>query len=268
MSIGICDLNMSKARVLGFALLCSASLSACNRNGGEGFSFAPKKADARTGSEEGPVVPKTTETTLARGSVTLKAPKGYCIDETSVTNGLQGSSAMLAKCSSLDGIGAGSDAAVMSVSISPRRGNDAIAPTPTDLAKAAEPRRILQLKEKGKLALVQIGSGGDEVFSAADPVHWRGATMLDTRLVLLGAFAPKGSVLTSNKGADLLASLARGISATRGSLLGRASAPANPDGEAGQANQPKDDPSTPAPESVESEKKGASGLIARLLNRS
>jgi hypothetical protein len=268
MSIGICDLNMSKACVLGFALLCSVALSACDGADGAGFSFAPKTATPQTSTQTGPVIPKTTRTTLARGLVNLKAPKGYCIDTTSISNGLQGSSAMLAKCSSLDGKGAGADAAVMSVSISPRRGDAAATPSANDLAQAATPRNILQLKQKGNLALVQIGTGGTDVFSAADQVHWRGATSLDTRLVLLGLFAPEGSTLTADKGGELLTSLARGISATRGSLLGLGKAPVDAQPVLDGQTQPEAARRISTPDTVEVEKKGASGFIGRLLNRS
>lgn len=268
MSIGICDLSYRKARTLGFALVGSVTLGACSDSSGAGFSFAPRSSEPSESVQKGPIVPKTTRTTLARGTVTLKAPKGYCIDETSISNGLQGSSAMLAKCTALDGMGAGQDAAVMTVSVSPRRGDAAGNPSTNDLAQAAAPRSVLQLKQKGNLALVQVGSGGKDVFSRADPVHWRGATSLDTRLVLLGLFAPEGSELTSDKGATLLASLARGISATRGSLLGLNRQTPNPKIAAPAETQPKDASNIPATDTVEPDKKGALGFIGRLLNRS
>ncbi len=268
MSIGICDLNTSKARVLGFALLCSASLSACNSTGGAGFSFAQKgDAPVANAANSDPVVPNTSKTTLARGSVTLKAPKGFCIDQTSVSNGLQGSSAMLAECSALDGKGA-RDGAVMSVSISPRRGEQISAPSTDDLSKAAAPRKILQRTQKGDLALVQIASGGNDVFSPAAPVHWRGATLLDTRLVLLGLFAAEGSDLTGNKGAALLASLARGISAKRGTLLGAITPTQGKNTLDANSTQPKSVPENATPDTVEADKKAGKGFIARLLNRS
>lgn len=269
MSIGICDLGIGKARRLGFALLCGASLSACSNEGGAGFSFAPTSSPGSgEGAQSGPAVPKSTRTTLARGTITLKAPKGYCIDDTSVSNGLQGSSAMLAKCSSLDGKGAGADAAVMSISVSPRRGEGALLPSTNDLAQAASPRSILQLKQKGDLALVQVGTGGSNVFSAAGPVHWRGATALDTRLVLLGLFAPEGSQLSGDKGAALLASLARGLSATRGSLFSLGVDGSDEEPKQARANQPESASEIPATDTVEAKKKGASSVIGRLLNRS
>ena len=264
MRIGICDLDLSKARQSGRALLICISLSACVS--GEGLSFAQK--DEAEGTPTGVLIPKTTQTTLARGAIKLTAPKGYCIDETSVSSGLQGSSALLAKCSSLDGKGASTDTAVMSVRISPRRGESATAPSAQDLASAAMPRKTLQTKQKGNLALAQLATGGDEVLAPADPIHWRGATELDTRLVLLSLFAPKGSDLTGDKGADLLVALARGISATRGSLLGfgrdaRERKDANLEN-----TQLKDVAESSTTDTVDSEKKGGQGIIARLLNRS
>ena len=266
MSIGICDLNKRQARNVGLVLLCCASLSACVSD--EGFSFAPKSDAAPEDAQTRVAVSKSTQVTLARGAVTLVAPKGFCIDETSVSSGLRGSSAILAKCSSLDGKGAGDDTAVMSAQISARRGSAAAAPTGQDLINAALPRRTLQSKQKGNLALVQIATNGDNVFSAADPIHWRAATELDTRLVLLGLFAPKGSEITSDQGADLLTALARGISATRGSLLGLAPAASNGSSEPKTETQPKDVSENSTTETVEPVKKGGQGFIARLLNRS
>jgi hypothetical protein len=267
MSIGIFDLNIRQARKLGLALLCSATLSACV-DGANGFSFAPKTMPSTDGAQEGPVIAKTTRATLALGSFVVTAPKGYCIDETSISNGLQSSSLMLAKCSSLDGKGAGADTTVMSVQISNRRGAGAVAPTATDLAQATAPRRVLQQKQKGALALVQVATGGNEVFSVADPVHWRGATLLDQRLVLLGLFAPKGSSMTSNTGSDALTKLAKGLSATRGSLLGNNSKAPDTSVEGNAIEQSEVASKIPAPDTVEPAKKGARGLIGRLLNRS
>ena len=266
MSIGISDLAMCQACRLGLALVCCASLSACV--GGTGFSFAPKGGAASDSAQTDAAFAKSSEVTLARGAVKLKAPKGFCIDDSSVSSGLIGGSAMLAKCSSLEGKGAGEDTTVMSVQISARRPAAATAPTGQDLISAALPRHTLQSKQQGKLALVQIATGGDEVFSAADPVHWRGATELDTRLVLLGLWAPKGSEMTSDKGAELLTSLARGISATRGSLLGLGPRAADDTGEITDEAQPKDVLANSTTDTVEPEKKGRQGFIARLLNRS
>ena len=274
MSIGICDLRMKQARLTGLSLLCCVSLSACV-DGANGFSFAPKidSADASTGL----VIPKTTSTTLARGAVKVTSPKGYCIDKSSIKNGLQGSSALLAACSALDGKGAGNATAVMSLQISARRGNDAAKPTAIDLAKAAQPRRVVKSVQKGDLALVQIASGGDDALEPADPVHWRGATALDTRLVLLGLFAPEGSKLASDDGADLLAALARGLSATRVPLLGRSDAQQDSQSEetsgdtadqSTDTDQPKDVASDAAADRVEQEEKDGAGFIARLLNGS
>lgn len=266
MRIGIYDLNKSRVRLTGLAMLCCASLSACV--GGEGFSFAPKDSVAGDAEKTGLAVAKTTQTTLARGAVKLSAPKGYCIDKSSVSSGLQGSSALLAKCSTLDGKGANADSAVLSIQISPRRGVDAVAFSSQDLATAALPRKTLKTKQKGNLALAKIASGGDEVFKPADPIHWRGATVLDTRLVLLGLFAPQGSALTSDKGADLLTSLARGLSASRTPLLGLSRTPIEVEGAKSESVQLKTVPKNSATDTVEPAKKGERGLIARLLNRS
>lgn len=266
MNTGISDPARTLYRGAGL-LAISTLIAGCNPSGDQGFSFA--RAGTQTeAAQTGPVVPKTTKTTLARGAITLKAPRSYCIDETSVTTGLQGSSAMLAKCSSLDGKGAGADTAVMTVNISPRKGEGQPAPHPSDLAKAIGEDRVIRRMQKGQLSLVQVSTGGNEAFSPADPVHWRAATSLDTRLVLLGLFVPEGSELRGDKGGDLLASLARGISANTGGFLGLSRQPNNPERKAEQTGQPEADKTTDVANSTESRKKGLGKLIGRLLKRS
>lgn len=266
MNTGTSDRAARPVRLSGGALVLCCLLAGCNTSGGQGFSFA--SAGGTGDAQTGPVVPKSTQTSLARGAVTLKAPRGYCIDDTSVSNGLQGSSALLAKCSALDGKAAGPDAAVMTVSISPRRGAGAGAPSADDLADAVAPHQVLSRAMRGELALVQVASGADAAFAPADPVHWRGATELDTRLVLLGLFAPEGSAMRGAKGGDMLATLARGISATRGTLFSRA-APAGMDADGSkQETQPEGVSNTEATDTVEPEKKGLRKLIGGLLNRS
>ncbi|MEM9579870.1 MAG: hypothetical protein AAF891_04225 [Pseudomonadota bacterium] len=246
------------------ALSCLA-LTGCVAGG---FSFASGEGEI-TGVQIGPVVAKSKETKLAQGAVTVKAPKNYCIDDASVTNGLTGSSVRIAKCTALDGKGgAAATSAVMTVRVSPRRTAEAPVPTTDDLAAAVAPAEILASQQKGSLALVHVASGGDDAFKPADPRHWRGATALDTRLVLLSLYAPKGAPMAGGKGADLLTSLARGISVTRGGFLGLTAQPDDAskaaDDEAGAATPPLDEA---LPEN-DVGKKGLAKALGRLFNRS
>lgn len=202
------------------ALLAGASLAGCSGDGGGGLSFAAPNGEPE-GAQIGPAIPKAKSTQLAQGDVTVKAPDGYCVDETSVVSNLAGSSVILGKCSALDGKGASAEtSAIMTVSVSPRRDATSSAPTPEDLAQSVAPASVLSSQQTGALSLVHVANGGDDIFAPADPKHWRGATMLDTRLVLLGLYAPKGAPMAENAGAALMTQLARGISATRGGLLG------------------------------------------------
>jgi len=125
-------------RILTALGLCGA-LAGCNA--AQGFSFAAAgKDDAAQGTQIGAAIPKLASAELARGAVNVTAPKGYCIDQTSIVSGLGGSSATLAPCSALDGKGASREmSAVMTVSVSPRRPSPAPAPTSADLAGLALP---------------------------------------------------------------------------------------------------------------------------------
>lgn len=272
MNTGICNPYL-KRRVLLAVSFCMG-LSACSTGIGEGFSFASLGAgDAPTeGAQTGPVIPKTTKTTLARGTVTLKAPKGYCIDETSVSNGLTGSYAMLSNCSSLDGKGAGVNAATMTVSVSPRRQAGAPVPTPQDFAAALAPAEVISAKQKGALTLVQVTAEEGSPLTPADPIHWRGATVLDTRLILLAIYAPAGAMMSGDKGGELLVSLARGISTTRTGLLDALTGPLDEGSTADTAPptpvQGETDETALNAEGSETPKKGLFGSIGRLFNPS
>lgn len=243
------------------------ALGACTDGaGGEGgFSFA--MAGTGKAVQTGPAIPKSPRAELAGGTVKIKAPKGYCVDQTSIKNGLTGSSAMIAACTSLDGKGANETAAVITVSVSPRREADARAPNTDDLAAAVAPAPVLARIQKGTLALVQVGQGGEGFLAPADPVHWRGATMLDTRLVMLALFAPKGTTLVGPKGADLMTALARGISTKRGSLFGQGITARDEQTDVSTTQELKPDTSNAAQEGPPA-KKAPSGFIGRLFNRS
>lgn len=250
----------------GLLPIAAFALSGC-LGGGEGLSFAPTNTDTTTSS---PTVPHSQKTALARGGVTVKAPNGYCIDDTSVRNGLVNSSALIATCTSLKGKGSGLDSAVMTVNVSARRPSESQAPDADTLAQAIGPDRALSRSQKGTLALVNVKDGGDDMFAPADARHWRGATTLDTRLVLLGLYAPEGSALAGSGGSALMVKLAKGISATKGSFLGRALS----------QDQNTQEPSTQPDSSAQTEtaveeaggkeipKKGVRGLIGRLFKQS
>lgn len=256
-----------KCAIFGGALM---GLAGC-MGGGEGFSFASADSDP-VGDQIGPVIPKSTSTQLARGAVTVKAPKGYCIDDSSVSTGLTGSTATLAKCTALDGRGAAPDrSAVMTVAVSNRRPAPQAAPTADDLAAASAPLEVLAKRQQGTLSMVQLASGGDRVFAPADPKHWRGVTTLDTRLILLAVYAPAGAVMAGDQGADLMRQLARGISATRGGFLSRSNAPQAdeiaPEESAADARTTKAVSETQSPGDPSAEK-GLGRVFGRLFNRS
>ena len=228
-------------------------------------SFAPNSSAAA--AKTSAAVPHTRSAPLSR-DITLKAPKGYCIDTGSVRSGLNGSSAMIATCTALSGKPAGASAALMTVSLSPPRPSDAPAVTHHDLRRAAD-GTVLQSTQNGTLALARIKAKSPAI-SGADTTYWRGATTLNSRLVLMSLYPAEQSALNGDAGAATLTSLAKGLSAKNEGLLGqlRKTAPVDrAEGEL-QNNASTVLESRSQAETASEPKKPRSSIIGRIFNRS
>lgn len=272
MSTGISNLMQRAAWKR--AVLCPVfclGLGACA--GGDGFSFAAApESGAAADAQADPVLQKSTEAVLARGAITLVSPKGYCIEDQSVTTTLSGSMARLAACTSLDGKGAGRNAAVMLVNVSEQKPGEISAPSISDLTEVVAPAPVVRSEQRGALALVQVAEGGSAVFAPADPQHWRAATVLDNRLVLLSLYAPKGSELTGAAGSALLQDLAKGLSAKRLPILSRLTRGTPAPEESGGDVESSADPAAEADKTGEDADRrfgfGLGALASRVFNQS
>lgn len=276
MTTGISELTLrSRAAMLPAVFL---GLGACSGSG-EGFSFATKGISAPPAPVQvAPSRPKSRKVTLARGDITVHAPKGFCIDTGSVKQGLSESSVLLARCSALDGKGADGPAAVMSLRVSARRSAQQSQVTLADLASAFDAADVLTQQQKGSLAIVQVRQTPNVPFKGTDATRWHAATGLDDRLVLMSLYAPKGGSMAKSAGSATLIALARGLSAKRGNILERLqrqnpdearAAPASSNKK--QQINPAPTASAPVPDVVTVDpdaKKPRRGLIGRLFNLS
>ena len=148
---------------------------------------------------------------LARGAIVVKGPEGYCIEPSSLSR-KQGGFALLASCRIMTG-GKGGNAvtpALLTVSVGPALSGLG-APNAADLAQALSEMQVIAASDVDGMALVQLGRGGDSIFDDGDPVHWRGALVVNSRLVGLAAYGPNGGEIAKAKGAALLTALAKSI---------------------------------------------------------
>ncbi|MFP4303540.1 dihydroxy-acid dehydratase [Rhodosalinus sp.] len=166
---------------------------------------------ACTEQETGAAAPR--EVVVARGAVLVAAPPGYCVDRTALRDAEEGSFALLASCASLDPNADGPSAqpAILTVTVSGR--DPETTPPRAEALAAAAPEAVLATRQRGALALVHLGDGGDAVLPGGDPRHWRGATGTGGRVVALALYAPRESPLAGAAGGDLMAALAARIEA-------------------------------------------------------
>jgi hypothetical protein len=154
-----------------------------------------------------------TEATLGTGAVRLSAPRGYCIDGSSLRRlARNGGFALLAPCTQLTGTpGMAAAPALMTVSVMPQ-GRDPAPPDAKALAAAISPAPIGAQGQAAGLAYVQVMEGGETVLPGGDPRHWRGTRVVGGHLASLALYAPEGSALTGREGRLLLGDLAAGLS--------------------------------------------------------
>lgn len=188
-------------------------LSGCAQFTPSGFSFA-----AQTGQYEPEIsASRTTHAQFADGDVVLVAPPGYCIDQTMLRQEESGGFALLPRCNLMHGSSwfGRNRAAIITATIGKAASNGA--PRTADIARTAEGAKLVYYDDKGVLPLVRLHwpnhstAGG----AGASPEHWRGAFVLNDHLVLLALYAPQGSDLLGQAGADVLTEMTlRSLNAT------------------------------------------------------
>ncbi|CUH79012.1 dihydroxy-acid dehydratase [Tropicibacter naphthalenivorans] len=149
--------------------------------------------------------PPLAKVSMARGDVVVAGPSGYCIDPQTVQSRPERGFALIASCFILSNGEAGRivEPVLVSVTVGPR-GEAADLPTPGALAQTAKAKLLGGDRSSG-LVTAHLASGGDKILPGGDARYWRGAFLQNGRMVGLGLYAPKGSVMAGSEGATLLA---------------------------------------------------------------
>lgn len=198
------------ARLAALALI--GALSACGPLPETGFSFAAPGASSGQTSRQGTAPGQApTQVRLAKGAVTLVAPRGHCIDQATLRQGPDDGFALLPRCNLLQGpsLFGRHRAAVITATLG--KTSQSEPPSTAELARSAPGAQLLSYNDKGLLPLIKLrwpGHGAMGV-SAASADHWRGAFVIRDQLVLLALYAPEGSPLLGRNGANLLTEMAR-----------------------------------------------------------
>lgn len=200
-------------RAMMLASVCALTgwaLTGCSAIPETGFSFA-SSGDQGADSSSTSSAAAHSQASFAKGHVTLVAPRGFCIDSTTLRQDTDGGFALLPRCNFLQGSSwfGRNKASVITATIG--KTNEAAAPSTADLARTAEGAKLLYYDDKGLLPLVRLQWQGHSVTgsSGASADHWRGAFVLNDHLVVLALYAPEGSELLGRPGADLLTEMTR-----------------------------------------------------------
>ncbi len=188
MSTWISDALRSVRRVgLALTLPLAGCVGEGTSPGGMGF-LSPPEGEAKPLSRR--VLPQMS---LYGGRIVVVPPKGYCIDGSAASRGIESSVLLIASCATLKGTREGNAVpAVMTVSVSPRR-SGAQQPTSATLATSLAPARVSSVEDGDDISLVRVNSDGDGVLPAGDPRYWRAGMLINGHIVMLAAYTPRGS---------------------------------------------------------------------------
>ncbi len=144
------------------------------------------------------------DASLAGGQVMVSGPSGYCIDPKTLRSSRETGFAAIASCRILsDGKkGPKVEPMLMTISVGPLV-PDEILPSGEEIASYFD-ASLLSKHGSEKLTLAHLGARGDSVLENGDARHWRGAFFHGGHLVGLALYAPKGSRLAGDAGADYI----------------------------------------------------------------
>lgn len=170
---------------------------------------------------------------MAGGAITLAAPDGYCIDESSAKTGKRNGFAVLARCDALgvQGFFGQRDVALITVATAPRAQDTPL--EMTSLEAAVAPAKVLEKRNMEGLPLVRL-SGGTTPSEELSSTHWRSAFVMNGQLVALALYAPEGSAALTEPGATLLAECASRTKTASNENLSNGKAKAKKRGRASQ----------------------------------
>ncbi|MFW2544567.1 dihydroxy-acid dehydratase [Primorskyibacter sp. 2E107] len=188
-----------------------------------------------------------TRAVLADGTVTVSGPEGYCIDPRTLSRGAARNFALIASCQALSEGASGFwvEPVLVTVTVG-RAGAGSDLPSAEGFAQT-EGARLLASGTTGGLLTANLDRGGEDRLDGGDPRHWRGAFVLNGRLVMLALYAPQGSEYAAARGGRMLSQVKDQITA----LSAARTDPVVPQAPAAAATQPPKKPG---------------GLFGRLFN--
>ena len=168
--------------------------------GGASEKKAARATDAAT-------APPLAKKSMAGGSVVVAGPEGYCIDPETAEGGRSRGFAVIASCRILTDGKRGHEVApvIVTVTVGPR-GLEKDLPSAKALAQATG-AALLDGQETDGLVLAHLAAGGDRALEGGDARHWRGAFVLNGRMVGLALYAPKDAPMADSGGAVMLDSV-------------------------------------------------------------
>ncbi|MGJ8615888.1 MAG: hypothetical protein ACSHWS_03545 [Sulfitobacter sp.] len=183
-----------KGPIAAFALL---ALSACE--GGQGAAlFGALPGSAITGKASKPL----SQVNMAGGAFTLVAPRGFCIDGTSVKKQF----ALMARCDVLGAPQAADDAplAFITVSVLPISAEKA-PPTVEHLAAANKLRNISDPRTKNGQLIFR--ATGVAPIDGVSTTHWRGTTQKGGQLIGIALYGPENGRAVSGEGRSIISAV-------------------------------------------------------------
>ena len=232
-----------------FWLSAGVLLAGCMDGGDGGFAFrggtggigggALSQPRERDGSDA------LREADLAGGQVVAAGPRGYCVDDTTVSR-RGGGFALIASCQSLGASGPLVPPAVMTVTVLPRLAGGQDELTAEDITAVMAPAQALAEMNGDGVAFVHLDTGGKDVIPGGADGHWRAAMRVNGYLVGLALYGPEGSPLADDDGLSLIAALSEAVRAASpeeavNPPVGQRPAPEAPR-EEGTLDAPKENP--------------------------
>lgn len=179
------------------AALALLGLSACE--GGQGAALFDGLSVPTVKSQKAKPL---SQATLAGGAFTLVAPRGFCIDSSSV----QKQFAVMARCDVLGVPQAAGDAplAFVTVSVLPTNENNQL-PTPEHLAAAKGLSNVTDPQVKDGQVIFR--ATGPAPIDGVSNTHWRGATQIGQQIIGVALYGPENGRALSGEGRSIISTV-------------------------------------------------------------
>lgn len=181
------------------AALALFALSACE--GGQGGGLL---AGLANGQKAKPL----SQTTLAGGAVTLKAPRGFCIDSKSITEKF----ALMARCDVLGAPQAAGDAPLGFITVSVQSATPG-APLPTVEQLAAASGLSAVSDPQTADGQLTFRASGRPPIKGVSGTHWRGTVGTNGKIVGVSLHAPESGRALTDEGRSIVSEV---LSRSRG----------------------------------------------------